>query len=435
VVDLDAVENERGRAVWLTSPTPADVVECLARYRKAIGRDPRYLCIVGWPEAVPLAITGDAQGTDADLVTDHPYAQTDEDPFVDMAFARFIAEDVASATLQACRGLTLDDIRDRALAETYATAEWAEREGNPLELAGLRHMGHHDGRAPITADSPLTRVGAILHDSHAMWTVLGGTYTWNSDVLLSPCIVESGGCSTASLDQDDRHRSVAARMLRNGAVAFVGNGRRGIAQSALYRSEVWNALLDGKTLGEANRAALNRSMVAILEKGEPRGGSYRYEQDHVAAYGDPALALRLPRGSGAVSARVVVRGSRVEVVAPREWKRTEYAPLPEWKCRYPKLWTWNALGVGTESAWRGGDNHDVDDLLMTVEIRSRSRIAGVEPLDKPAPPLGWTGKCYVDEHSDGTRSLYFRCRLIDFDMTTGQVRKQIGKLGFRLQTK
>ena len=435
VVDLDAVEGERGRALWLTSPTPADIVGHLALYRKAVGRDPRYLCVVGWPDAVPLAITGDAQGTDADLVTDHPYAQTDADPFVDLAFARFIAEDAASGTLEACRSLTIRDIRDASVSSTYATAEWVLRSGNPLELAGLRHMGHHNGPKPVGALSPLTRVGAIDHSSHAIWTAMGSTYTWDSDVLLAPCIVVSGGCSTAALDQDPKRRSVAARLLRNGAVAYAGNGRRGTAQSALYLSELWNALLRGQTLGEANRSALNRSLLAILERGEGRDGAYRYEQDHVAAYGDPAMDPGFPKAPESAWARVAVRGSRVEVLAPDKWARTEYEPLAEWKCRYPKLWTWNGLGVGTEAPWRGGDNHDLHDLLFTAEVRTKRPFVGVEPIDGTQPPLGWTGSCFVDEHSDGTRSLYRRCRLIHFDMTKGEVLGRADKLTFRLVDK
>lgn len=120
---------------------------------------------------------------------------------------------------------------------------------------------------------------------------------------------------------------------------------------------------------------------------------------------------------------------------PAELKRAEYAPLPEWGCRYQKLWTWNALGLGTEAGWRGGDNYDLDDLLMTAEVRTRSKFVGVEPLDRAQAPLGWTGACYVDEHSDGTRSLYWRCRPVDFDMTTGEVRRQVRRLSFRLRTR
>jgi len=435
IVNLDVLENARGSAVWMTAPTPPDVVELIARYRKAIRAEPRYLCLVGWPDAVPLAITGDAHGTDTDLVTDHPYAQTDADPFVDMAFARFVAEDIASGTLLACRGLTLAEIRDPDLAASYATAEWIGRDGNLLELAGLRHAGHHDGPATIAEGSPLTRVGTVVHSAHSWWLGIGSTYAWDTKTLLAPCLVITSGCSPASLDQDERRRSVAARLLRNGAVAFVGNGRRGIAQGALYYSEMQNALLRGETLGEAHRTALNRSMVAILEKGEQERGPYRYQRGHFAAYGDPALALGLPRPRKAATAHVQAHGSRVEVAAPPVLTRIEYAPLPEWKCRYPKLWTWNGLGLGTEASWRGGDNYDLHDLLMTAEVRTRRQYVGVEPPDKPPAPLGWTGSCYVDEHSDGTRSLYWRCRFVDFDQTTGTVRSQVGKLRFRLKVK
>jgi hypothetical protein len=248
-------------------------------------------------------------------------------------------------------------------------------------------------------------------------------------------VVITTGCSPAALDQDQERRSVAAQLLRNGAAAFVGNGRRGIAQGALYYTEFENALLRGDTLGEANRAALNRYTVAILEKGEPVGGSYRYQYDHFACYGDPALDLGLRNARAGGAAHVEVRGPRADVVAPRDLTRTEYAPLPEWKCRFPRLWTWSALGLGTETSWRGGDNYDVEDLLFTAEVRSKSRIVGVEPTEQAPTPLGWTGSCYIDEHSDGTRSLYWRCRVADFDMTTGRMRQQVGRLGFRIVTR
>jgi len=67
-------------------------------------------------------------------------------------------------------------------------------------------------------------------------------------------------------------------------------------------------------------------------------------------------------------------------------------------------------------------------------VRSRRAVVGVEPLDEVEKPLGWTGSCYIDEHSDGTRSLYWRCRFVDFDMTTGQMRHQVDRLSFRLKT-
>ena len=53
-------------------------------------------------------------------------------------------------------------------------------------------------------------------------------------------------------------------------------------------------------------------------------------------------------------------------------------------------------------------------------MRTRRDYATVEPLDEAPDPLGWTGTCYVDEHADGSRSLYWRSRLIDFDMARAE---------------
>ena len=432
VVDLDVEESRRGQSLWLTSPTPAELRADLARHRAAAGREPRFLCLVGWPESLPLAIVSHGQGIDTDLVSDLPYGQTDDDPFVELAFARFVAEDLAAATLIACRGLAYDDFRERAWQDRFATAEWEGVCRETLEGAGFEFAGHHDGAAPIDAASPLTGAGLIVHASHAMWTVLGGTYAWDSPTLLAPCLVESAGCSTASLDQDAEFRSVAARLLRNGAVGFVGNSRRGIAQQDLFRSEIWNAVLAGQTLGEANRSALNRLTVAALEKGQAGGGPYYYQLYNHAVYGDPALAIGLPAAAPEAAARLVQRGGVATIHAPERWSRFEYAPLAEWGCAFPKLYSWRGPGMTTEDWWFDPEKRNEEALYYTAELRTRRRIDTVEPLDQPPTPLGWTGRCFVDQHADGSRSLYWRVRLIDFDMTSGEVLAEVDQLRFRL---
>ncbi len=432
--DLDADEKARGQAAWLSSPTSEELRRELDRYHDAARGQARYLCLVGWPEALPLAVIDHGQGIDADLVSDLPYAQTDEDPFVELAFARFLAEDLPSATLLACRGFVRDHFPDQAWRGSFATAEWAGPDGALLEAAGLRPLGHHPGEEPIDEASPLTEAELIVHGSHAMWTVLGDTYTWDSEVLLAPALVSSSGCSTASLDQDPEHRSVAARLLRNGAVAFVGNGRRGVAQGSLFLSEVQNALLGGATLGEAQRLAQNRVLVTVMEKGESGGGLHYYQLHHQAAYGDPALQLGLARPQTERPARVEQRGTKVSVHAPDRWLRTEYPPNPEWGCSFPVLYTWSGPGVAIESSWYGPEKRNADVPLVFAEARTRSRATTVRPLGEVEAPLGWTGACFVDEHADGSRSLHWRVRMIDGDMTTGEVRAQTERLDFRLVT-
>jgi len=433
--NLDAEEAARGQAVWLTSPTAREIRADLDRFRAAASGRPRFLCLVGWPDALPMAVIGHGQGIDTDLVSDLPFGQTDPDPFVELALARFIAEDLPSATLLACRGLARDDLPGGDFRDTFATAEWERVCQKPLEAAGLRFAGHHDGGAPIEAASPLAAAGLIVHGSHAAWTVLGATYAWDSKTLLAPALVESAGCSTASLDQDPEHRSVAARLLRNGAVAFAGNTRRGVAQQDLFRSEFWNALLAGASLGEAQRRAQNRVLVAVLEQGQTGGGLFYYQLYNHAVYGDPALELGLDRPGAERPVRVEQRGGRVTVIAPERWHRFAYAPLPEWGCAFPELYSWRGAGTAVECSWYGPEKRNEELLYVNLEVQTRLRATMVEPIGKVPAPLGWTGACFIDQHRDGSRSLFFRVRMIDFDMTTGEVRAQVDRLDFRLLSK
>ena len=437
--DLDAVEADRGKAVWLTSPTSTEIQTKIQSFHKAAKSQPQYLCLVGWPDALPMAIIADGQGIDADLVTDLPYAQLDEDPFLELAFARFIAEDQESATLLACRGFARDDMPDRSWANKFSTAEWEAMCRPVFEAAGFSFSGHHEGGEPFSAKSPLTEAGLIVHGSHAMWTVMGETYAWNTDTLLAPALVESAGCSTASLDQDAEHRSVASRLLKNGAVAFVGNSRRGVAQQELFRSEFWNALLANQTIGQAQRTAQNRVLVATLEKGQGAGGIYFYQLNHHMVFGDPALQLGLKQADAAVSAQAVQDGDKVTVTGPAKWHRMEYTPLAEWGCAFPKLWAWRGAGVGVESSWYGPQKRNEDLHFINVEARTRKNFNSVKVLgstpeisSEPAVNIGWTGSCFVDKHADGSRSLYWRVRLLDADKTTGEIRAQLEQMKFRL---
>ena len=45
----------------------------------------------------------------------------------------------------------------------------------------------------------------------------------------------------------------------------------------------------------------------------------------------------------------------------------------------------------------------------------------------------WDGRHFIEENADGTRLVYFRVLLIDFDMSTGKVREKSERLRLRLQ--
>ena len=432
-VDLDAVEAERGSKLWLATPDRETVRADLARYLDAAKGEVAHLCLVGWPQVLPAVIVSDAQGIDTDLVSDLPLADTDDDPFVELAAARVIAEDVHAGVLLANRSLLYDELRDETSSRSFATAEWETFSARAFESFGFEHVGHHSGDAVIEADSPLTRASVIVHASHAMWTVMGKTYAWDTAVLLAPCFVFSSGCSTASLDQDPEFRSVAARMLRHGAVVFVGNSRRGIAQQDYFNTALRHALLGGATLGEANRHALNCVMVAVLDEGEEERGPHRYQLYNHAVYGDPALVLHRPTAPTVEPARAVQQGRKVTVHPPATWWTYEEPPLEEWGSTLETMHYLRGAGIATDSWWYPAEKRDQEAAWFTVEVRTKRKSARVESVGEVPAPLGWSGNAFVDAHSDGTQSLRWRCRLIDFDMRTGEVGAQRKSLSFRLK--
>jgi hypothetical protein len=385
------------------------------------------------PEAIPMAVIPSGEGIDTDPPSDLAYGNVDLDPFIELALGRFVAEDGAAGTLLAARSLAYTNLITPTSSDRFGLAGW-ERVCAPLfENVGFAPPLVQDDGPAFTSDSPFASVAVLVHNAHSSWFQIGNSYAHDSRVLLAPCVVESAGCSPASLDQDPDGRSVALRLLRNGAIGFVGNVRRAVAQQELYRSEFWNAVLAGESLGKANRSAQNRMLVAVLANGEKEHGLHRYELYNEAFYGDPALVLHLPKAPQKAPARVEVHDRDVVVHAPAEWWRAEDFIVPDWNyTESPAIYAWRGAGVGIESIWDGEHHRNREVLVYTAEVRTTRRVNGLEAV-KPAPaPLGWDGKFFVDEHADGSRSVYFRVQLIDVDMAAGKVLQQVESLRFRL---
>lgn len=405
----------------------------LERTRAVLRAAPEYLCLVAMPEAIAMPASPAPEGIDSDPPSDLAYGNVDADPFLELAVGRFVAESGAAGTLLAARSLAYGELASPAWSDRFAVAEWERLAAPAFVDAGFAPVVQ-EGAGPISRGSPWTSVAALVHGAHSSWLQLGSTYAHDSDVLVAPCVVESSGCSPASLDQDPERRSVALRLLRNGAVAFVGNVRRAIAEQEIYRSEFWNGVLAGASLGRANRAARNRTLVAVLAKGEAERGPHRYQLHNGAFYGDPALVMRLPTAPKGKPAEVVVRGHDVTIRAPSEWWSGEALAVEDWKyTASAKITGWRGAGVGVESSWDAEHRRNREVLVLTAEVRTSLRVDGLEAIRPPPAPLGWDGKVFQDEHSDGSRSLWFRVRLIDFDMGAGEVLQQVEDLRFRLE--
>jgi hypothetical protein len=411
------------------APDVAAVRAALAEFRGKLGPKLEFLCLAAFPDALPMVSAPLGQGIDDDPISDLEYANTDADPFVELAFGRFVAETTHAGTLLAARSLAYERLLAPEFARAVGMAEWEQVCGPVFTNVGFSEPTHHASDKPLEAGSPLTRVAALVHSAHSSWMQLGSTYMHDSTVLVAPCVVESAGCSPASLDQDPEHRSVALRLLRNGAVAFVGDVRRTVAQHELYRSEFWNAVLAGESLGSAHRFALNRMTVSALSRDELDRGMHQYQLHNVTLYGDPALRLKLPGKPRKSAVAAELRGSEITLRGPAEWTRVEQHVPTDWKyVASPKLFGYRAPGVGVEARWDGEHGRNAEELVFTAEVRTTKAVAGLEAIDPPAAPLGWDGRHFVDEHADGSRSILFRVRMLDYVPESGELTAQLKRL-------
>jgi len=442
--------NGAGKAdVRLTFPCADDVVADLKAFYAAAGSPPEYLCIVGFPDAIPQAIVRDCEGDNRDLPSDFPFANTDGDLFGEIALARLIAESASSATLYVSRVVTYPQLLDSSWSATAGQARWENTYAKLFENVGFTMAPHHDvntlkwiepptekseGRRAQAFDqsSPLAQVSVLAHQTHSWWKDLGQTYDWESDVLLAPTVVESGGCLTTALDRQPDCRSIVARLMRNGAVGFEGNALPAIACCEQQRIVFWNAVLAGETLGHAHLNAQNSTVAVILETDQLLGGPNHYQLYLRGLFGDPAFAIHLPSSPKSAPARVEAKGDLVSVHAPAAWWPVKIRVPEDWKKWNDKdLYVLRGGGTYPNRYWIG-EGYDAEETYVDATFRTAKKVKGIEQMQTPPKPLGWTGKFVVDENTDGTRTYRWRVRLVDFDQLKGTILNKVDRLDYRM---
>ena len=432
----------------LTWPTAEQLVGDLRRYYDALGAPPEYLCLVGFPDAVPQAIIGRG-GIVEEQASDLPYANADDDSFAEIGVARVIAENASFATLYASRVLTYTALLDAEWQDRAGQACWENTYGKMFENVGFDATYRHTeknlkwlvppaqgqkGKQAQTfeQDSPLARCAALAHENHSWWHELGQTFAWDAGVLLAPVVVESGGCLTAALDREPDYHSVVARMLRKGAVSFSGNSREGCAEGELQRQEFWNGVLSGQTIGQAHRRSMNSAQVTILDKKEGAGGAYGYQLRIRTQFGDPAFAMHVPGRPRSEPARSYFTNDTLTVHAPGEWWPIKMHVPADWKKWADKdLYVLRGAGTYARRSWCS-EQYDREELYVTAEFTTRRRVAKIEQLQKPPAPLGWNGSYYVDEHADGSQTYRWAVRVADFDQHKGSIVNVVERLDYRV---
>ena len=408
---------------------------------------PRYLCLVGFPDAIPQFLLPH-NGTD--MTSDLPYGNADDDLFTEIAVGRIIGENATFATLHASRVVTYESLADPSWSGKAGQARWENTMIQHFENVGLEASACHDvndlawvespsegkkgKRAKsFSQDSPLSRVAFLTHMAHSWWHDLGETYDQDSTTLLAPVVVESGGCLTAALDYEPGFRSVISRLLRNGAVCFVGQTRPGIAHQEQQRAQFWNSLLAGGTIGEAHLAAQNSMTHTVLETGQTKGGPDHYQLHIRSLFGDPAFAPQLPSAPRSAPARVEVRDNLVSVHAPENWWKVKMRVPEDWKKWADKpLYVIRGNGTYPHRQWCD-EEYDREETYANAVLTTTRKVKSITQVQQLPQPLGWAGKHTVDEHPDGSRTYRWRVRLIDFDQKSGEIVNQLKRVDYRVE--
>jgi hypothetical protein len=408
---------------------------------------PRYLCLVGFPDAIPQTIL---TKEDTDITSDLPYANADDDLFAEIAVGRIIAENATFATLHASRTITYDQLLDPSWSSRAGQARWENTMGKNFENIGLDASATHDkddlewikppsdkdkGKraGSFKQDSPLTRVGFLTHMAHSWWKDLGETYDMNSSILLSPVVIESGGCLTCTLDYEPGFHSVVARLMRNGAISFTGQTRPGIAEQEQQRAVFWNHVLTGSSIGEAHRHALNSIAAVVLETGQTQGGPQHYQLHIRSLFGDPAFTPHLPSAPKSALAGYKVKDQTVSVHAPAEWWPTRMRVPEDWKLWADKpLYVLRGSGTYPIRSWCD-EEYDHEETYADAEFTTARKIKSITQVQSAPKPLGWNSKHTVDENPDGTRTYRWRVRLADFDQKTGVIQSKLDSIDYQIE--
>ena len=182
-------------------------------------------------------------------------------------------------------------------------------------------------------------------------------------------------------------------------------------------------------MGEAFRAGINDMIVHWLDERESSG--IRYSLDIEILYGDPALQFRTPSAPMTRPAEVNLDGTNAVVLAPAMWNRVQFLPeqLAEWGYT-GDLFMYVGHGASPRAYWAGA--YDREDLYYGVNLVVDGPVSAVTETSMMEAPLGWSGSYYVDQHADGTSSLLWRVRLLDYDMVTGEILRAVDRAEYEL---
>ena len=416
----------------MTIETGTPVLDELENWYAVLERHPTYLALVGAFDALPQTRQNSIFDNPVaeHPVSDLPYGEVDSDPFSDIALGRIVSDTINEGSVLASRNAAYELLFDGVWEKKFIESGlWGFDELRPLMLNVGFDTPEHPSESVIKA-TEFFEVSAILHKDHSNCVVLGNAFDTSVQALYAPAVVTSRGCSVGGMDLvASSQRTIVEHMLGRGAVAFLGATRNSIAENTLIEVSFWNRILAGETLGEAFRGGINDMMVHWIDDNYSSG--VRYSIDIEILYGDPALSYQAPAEPLVSPASAELVGDTVTVQGPADWTLVQFLPeqLEEWNYQ-EDLFMYVGPGAIPRTYWSG--SHDSEDLYYGVNIDVPAPVSGIQEQTAVVNPLGWSGGYHTDSHQDGTHTLRWRVRLLDYDMATGEIYSQMDELTYGL---
>jgi len=214
----------------------------------------------------------------------------------------------------------------------------------------------------------------------------------------------------------------------------MGAPHNAVTRQKFTHHAFWNALLRGETLGAAFTEAMNDWVVVVQED---HNGNPIHASQNVVLFGDPAFRMFIPRNSSTPPARLEQNGDILQVHAPQQWtKNNETDKLSvEWKWN-GNLNYYGAPGVVPLYYWAGRYDKSKPYYFARYRMAMSCTTAILEKISDTEVPqgVGWTGLTHIDDHSDGSCTLLWRVRLLDFDVETGVITSRVDVESFRVMT-
>lgn len=344
--------HEMEHAVYLLSPNPREIQKELLQFYDRTSR-PKYVSIVGDPSCLPFhyrrsSLHTESWGTmEQELATDNPYANVDDDEYLELCVGRIPATTLSSGSAYVARALIYDQVdsewSSRALLlcpafprvekETLWPQVFPEAEAAFRSIEEEFKLGRYqttslyrEGATLGSCFPELLRKGLIFfyqHSDQQIWAFGEETLkaSWSGKVFPEPPdsvrvlpwleawpLIFCGGCISAGLDAGlplDRTFPVAS--LERGAIGYIGNTRLGSSGTeAIVRHACQRMIYDEASVGEALRDGKN--YLNFLVENSVRGGdieesyarfleaeNFKHTFFVLNYFGDPAVRLRVPQ--------------------------------------------------------------------------------------------------------------------------------------------